>query len=217
MSDQTTSGNMPDLRLMETPSGSMPDPRMANREPAVLAQRYGQPLVVHEPLPVQRVFSAVAERPQRVAEVVPVILRPGGRVLTITKSSYPPDTYRLPSGGVHHGERILDALLRETYEETGLMASVRRFLAVITYHLATATGERERFRSYVFLLDGEGAVRPLDAQERITDVREVEPAELRRMAAHLEALPDTDITTWHDWGRFRAVVHRVVADILTGG
>jgi len=179
-----------------------------------LAGRYGRPLIVQEKLQVQRLFGAIAERPQRVAEVVPVIRRPGGRVLTITKAFYPPGTYRLPSGGVRRGERILHGLLRETYEETGLNATVRRFLAVITYHLATAAGERERFRSFVFLLDGEGPLRPMDAKEQITDFREVEVGELRRIAAHLNALSDTDAGTWRDWGRFRAVVHRVVADML---
>ena len=119
----------------------MPTPvHRVQTEIASLAQTYGQPAIINETLRIKWLFGAIEERPARVAEVVPVIQRPNGKVLTMLKASYPPGAYRLPSGGIHKGEPILDALLRESYEETGLRVIVRRFLAIIRYQIIAATG-----------------------------------------------------------------------------
>ncbi len=193
----------------------MPAPIPATRnEIAALAATYGSPVIANETLRIKWMFGALDERPARVAEVVPVIQRPGGRLLTMIKSTYPPGCYRLPSGGIHKGEPILDALLRESYEETGLAVTVRRFLAIIRYQVIVSTGRTGRFTSYVFLVEGEGPVQPVDVNEKIADFREVEPGELRAMADSLQNLRANGENDWNDWGRFRAVVHRVAADIL---
>ena len=86
-----------------------------------LTARFGQPAIVSETLRIKSMFGAIDERPARVAEVVPVIQRENGHVLAMIKDGYPAEAYRLPSGGIHKGEAILDALLRESYEETGLL------------------------------------------------------------------------------------------------
>jgi 8-oxo-dGTP pyrophosphatase MutT (NUDIX family) len=193
----------------------MPTPTQSTtNEISNLAHLYGQPVVVNETLRIRSMFGALDERPARVAEVVPVIRRPNGRVLTMIKSTYPVGAYRLPSGGIHKGESILDALLRETYEETGLTVTVRRFLAIVRYQVIVASGRTGRFTSYVFLVDGDGPVQPQDMNEHIADFREVDVAELRTMAESLHNLRTNGENDWNDWGRFRAVVHRVVADIL---
>ncbi|PZW24014.1 NUDIX domain-containing protein, partial [Thermosporothrix hazakensis] len=62
------------------------------------------------------------------------IRRPHDRLLTFTKTFYPQGVYRLLTGGVEFHETVLEALHREVYEETGLQASVERFLACISYH-----------------------------------------------------------------------------------
>jgi hypothetical protein len=73
--------------------------------------------------------------------------------------------------------------------------------------------------TFVFLLDEVGGMLgPRDPEERIGSFREIAVAELPALAATLEGVGegfDPQIGgSWHDWGRFRAVVHRVVYDLL---
>lgn len=193
----------------------MPTPvHKVQTEIASLAQTYGEPVIVNQTLRIKWLFGAIEERPARVAEVVSVIRRPNGKVLTMLKTSYPPGAYRLPSGGIHKGEPILDALLRESYEETGIVVTVRRFLAIIRYQIIAATGRTGRFTSYAFLVDGEGPVQPMDPNEHIAEFREVELGDLRAIGDFLFNLRTADENDWNDWGRFRSVAHTVVADLL---
>jgi len=183
-------------------------------EIARLAGIYGKPVTIDQTLRIKTMFGALDERPARVAEVVPVIRRSSGRVVTMIKDNYPAEGYRLPSGGIRKGEAILDALLRETYEETGLHVSVTRFLAIVRYQVIVATGRTGRFTSYAFLVESDGPLQPQDANERIAGFREVEISDLRAMAASLYNLKTNEVNDWSDWGRFRSVVHGVVADVL---
>ena len=75
------------------------------------------------------------------------------------------------------------------------------------------------FVTFVFLLDevgGELGVR--DATEQLGAFREVAVEELPAIADTLERMPDVYHPevggSWRDWGRFRAVVHRVVYELL---
>jgi 8-oxo-dGTP pyrophosphatase MutT (NUDIX family) len=205
-----------------------------------LAARYGTPLRVTATIPTDR-FNPLNKR-DRVGEVCMVVRRKANaHLLTAIKTHYPTGAYRLLTGGIAQGESIEDALLRETYEETGLDVVVRRFLAVIEYqvesHLPSSppatdqsdhlAGTRQptpiQFTTFAFLLDEVGGVlMPQDESEQIADFREVAPDELPAVADFLEALDTTfDTTTmsesWRGWGTFRAVVHRVVYATLTEG
>jgi ADP-ribose pyrophosphatase YjhB (NUDIX family) len=180
-----------------------------------LAAAHGPTARVRAPIPTA--FADPLARRDRVGEVCMVIRRPSGRLLVNTKIFYPPGAYRLLTGGIGPGERIADALARETREETGLETRLRRFLAAIDYH-----DERERdgppvFHTFAFLLDEVGGtLGSLDPDEQILDYREVAIGELQAVAAKLERLsgPSQRIGgSWGDWGRFRAVVHRAVAEL----
>src|SRR5438045_4001889 len=111
--------------------------------------------------------------PSRFAEVCMVVRRPTGEVLLSIKTFYPRGAYRLPTGGIDRDEPILDALLRETLEETGLRVDVRRFLAALTYR--DGSGGPPVFHTFAFLLDDpSGApVIALDEHEQIESYREV--------------------------------------------
>src|SRR5579884_2066069 len=102
-----------------------------------LAQHYGQPLVRTVDLDVKHLFDPLSRGHDRMGEVCMVVRRPKGRLLIMKKTFYPPEGYRLMTGGIHHEEPILDALLRETHEETGLEVSVNRFLAAVAYRVPT--------------------------------------------------------------------------------
>lgn len=202
-------------------------------EVATLAARYGTPRRVAVELDggLFRPISAT----DRIGEVCMVVRRTNGRLLTAIKTFYPPGAFRLLTGGIDHGEPIEAALLRETAEETGLEVVVRRFLAVIEYRLRPQDGGRGRhhetrpgepgstppdsrpcdFVTFAFLLDETGGtLGTQDAKEQIGAFREVEVSHLAAMAAALEGAPDAFhpeiVGSWRDWGRFRAVVHRVV-------
>ncbi len=187
-------------------------PSATEAEIAELAAAYGPPRRVVAPL-LRWQFEPLTMR-DRYGEVCMVIRRPSGRLLTARKDFYPPDAFRLLTGGVHHGERIRDALLREAAEETGLQVAVRRFLAVIEYPGASPGGERA-FATFAFLLDETGGtLASNDPAERVAAFREATVSELPALAAALERAPDVydaEIDgSWRDWGTYRAVVHRVV-------
>jgi NAD+ diphosphatase len=180
-----------------------------------LAEQYGAPQRVVIELKGQPFSPLILD--DRYGEVCMVIRRPNGKLLTAIKTFYPPSAFRLLTGGVDHGESIAAALRRETHEETGLDVVVRRFLAVVEYRLPTLLDGP--FATFAFLLDETGGT--LDAQdpgEQIGAFREVAVAELPALAATLEQAPDSFDPqiegNWRDWGRFRAIIHRVVYEAL---
>ncbi len=150
-----------------------------------------------------------------------VIRRRNGKVPLSIKTFYPRGAYRLPTGGIHHGERILDALRRETVEETALDVEVRRFLAWITYRDVSDPQGPPIFHTFAFLLDEVGGTfETRDEEEQIEDWIEVEPSAVSDIADRLDSIasaPSKDIGgDWADWGHFRAVVHRAVYEALKG-
>ncbi|MFQ6058676.1 MAG: NUDIX hydrolase [Anaerolineae bacterium] len=182
------------------------------REIGALAARYGAPERRRFALKFgEKEFNYWREKSaHRRGEVVLVIRRPNRWVLLHTKGFYPPGTYRLPSGGVRWGEEVLSALYREAREETGLKVEVERFLGLIEYEFRHA-GQALPFVSYVFLVrEVGGELATQDAGEQITAFREVPLEELGAVARELEALTGW----WRDWGRFRALAHRLVSEVL---
>jgi ADP-ribose pyrophosphatase YjhB (NUDIX family) len=186
-------------------------------EIAELAARYGIP---------QRVAVELQGAPfdplvmtDRYGEVCMVIRRPNGKLITAIKTFYPPGAFRLLTGGVQYGEPIAQALMREVGEETGLDVTVRRFLAVIEYRLAQS---EYSFATFAFLLEEVGGILSAhDMNEQIGAFRELAIGELPALADVLAQLPD-DVDeriagSWHDWGRFRAAVHRVVYKTMSAG
>jgi NAD+ diphosphatase len=184
-------------------------------EVVTLSQRLGAP-VAREVALDDIGFDPVGN-PSRFAEVCMVVRRPGGDVLLSIKTFYPRGAYRLPTGGIDRDVPILDAVLRESLEETGLAIEVRRFLAALTYR--DGPSGPPVFHTFAFLLDDPtGApVTPLDEHEQIESYREVPVAELPLVAERLERIaPDAapGIPNWDAWGRFRAHVHRAVHEAL---
>jgi 8-oxo-dGTP pyrophosphatase MutT (NUDIX family) len=148
---------------------------------------------------------------QRDGEVALVIRRPDGLLLLHTKSTYPPGTWRIPTGGVERGETIGAAVSRELAEETGLPAGELRPLGVLTYAVHVAGGRPIPFASAAFVV----AVPDLppakqDPHEQISGYRWVALGDLAAVAVQLEHLPPD----WADWGRFRALAHHFVARIM---
>src|ERR1700730_11411247 len=99
-------------------------PQHTQDELMLLAHTYGQPLVQVANLEISSLFDPL-NKTDRYGEVCMVVRRPNGKLLTMIKTFYPKGAYRLTTGGINHGENILDALLRETQEETGLQVEIQ--------------------------------------------------------------------------------------------
>jgi len=146
---------------------------------------------------------------RRRGEVLLVIQRPEGEILVHTKAFYPPQAYRLPTGGIGWTETAWEALHREMGEETGLPVQTAEWWGLITYTLYPSADRRDLgmpFVSFVFYVRTEGEPRPADLGEQITAFRWVRPETLPEIARRLESLD----LPWRGWGAFRAVGHRFV-------
>jgi ADP-ribose pyrophosphatase YjhB (NUDIX family) len=192
-------------------------PVSIQEELASLAVFFNQPLICQAELDISPLFDPFSAI-DRYGEVCMVIRRPNGRLLTAKKTFYPPDGYRLLTGGINYGEPVLDALLRETHEETSLEVVVRRFLAAVAYHLP-GQSQQPLFYTFAFLLDEiSGTLQSLDEDEHLEYFREITVEELPERASFFANLahsysPDLagDVA---DWGQFRAVIHRLVGESL---
>jgi ADP-ribose pyrophosphatase YjhB (NUDIX family) len=180
-----------------------------------LANRFGEPLRWDIVLENNGIFDPLSKS-DRYGEVCMVVRRPSGRLITAIKTFYPAGAHRLLTGGINHGERIYDALLRETAEETGLDVEARRFLAAITYRYpGDDPALPATFATFAFLLDERGGtLQSQDPHEQLAEFGEITVDELPARADFLDglaAVPSAEIGgRWRDWGRFRAVVHRAV-------
>jgi 8-oxo-dGTP diphosphatase len=204
-------------------------PRTQSRGERIRAQSMRQPIDPAEFNHLKELFGPIPCRPahlelppeskkhwwalleqDRRAEVVLIVPRPGGRVLLISKPTYPANTFRLPTGGVGLEEEVLMAASREVLEETGLALRPHRLLGVVdwtfTYH-----GLLKRFASYLCLFPlTDAPVRATDARENISAYRELDLGELDAVIANLRQLP----ADWRSWGEQRAVPHELVGKFL---
>lgn len=109
---------------------------------------------------------------------VTIIIVKDGRIVVTRKHSYPPNTYRIPSGGIRMGEAFEAGAKREAYEETGLRIELVRYILRVLARL-TYKGEKVDWVSHVFLARCVGGkMRPIDFRE-IEGVRLAEIDELR--------------------------------------
>ena len=151
-----------------------------------------------------------AVRHDRRGEVVFCVVRPNGKIISITCDEYPRGIYRIPTGGVCYGEDIINAVFREIKEELGLDARIRSFAGVVRIRFEHG-GDSEMFYSYIFILDEIGGHLLEDASDdEISAIREVDLDELEEIVAELGAIKGK----WHDWGQFRYITSDAVRRYL---
>src|SRR3954452_16116776 len=117
-----------------------------------LEAQWGTLPVVHRHLPVDDPFLTGENqelfKDDRRAEICYIMHRGNladGLLLHI-KTFYPSGAFRLPTGGIHKGEAVMETLSREIEEETGMVVGVRvdqvqvqRCLGVVTYAMEHRT------------------------------------------------------------------------------
>ncbi len=156
-------------------------------------------------------------RDGRRAEICYVLYRaePRTGLLLHTKAAYPADCFRLPTGGVALGEKVMHGMEREVREETSLdlrQGGRIQFLGQLDYTFqAPQLVHALPFTTYVFTVEAPQGFTPvpLDETEEIEAWLWQPPAELGEVAVHLQHLGD-EAPDWADWGRFRALVHEFV-------
>ncbi len=192
-----------------------------------LIRRFGPAPTTHHHLDVDSPFldgpHQLLTSQRRRAEVCYVMHRgdPEAGVLLHRKLMYPPKAYRLPTGGIHVGEAVLDTLAREIEEETSFRIEegpnpvrIEAFLGVLSYDLFHRTQARNHsFATYHFLVAAPPNAEPvvLDPAEKIAGWRWRPIQEMASVAENLERITAHD-PVWMHWGRFRALSHRFVAN-----
>ena len=164
-------------------------------------------------------------RDGRAAEICYLLYRgqPGTGILLHTKSYYPEQAYRLPTGGLAPGEDPVAGVVREVAEETGLevreesagsrTGCIADFAGLLTYSFRHLQLEREfTFASFMFAIQAPDDMEPqvIDETEQIAGWVWCPPDDLHRVAANLCGLKDST-PDWADWGCFRAAVHAEAA------
>lgn len=135
----------------------------------------------------------------RRGEVAFCVIRPNGKIITVTCSEYPEGIFRIPTGGIGHKEDILEAVFREAKEELGLETEIEGFLGVLKTKFVYQE-ESCMFYSYLFLLREVSGRLLLDAtDDEVSEIREVKIEELEEIARLLRNIDGK----WADWGNFR--------------
>lgn len=185
-------------------------PMIDVKEVRHLASLYGIP--VHGKYDLQAGGSILKHRwrkdVDRRAEVVFAIQGPGEQIWLHTKHQYQRPTYRLPSGGIELHESVVDAMLREVDEETGLVVEVMRFVALMeyTFHRDDSVAH---FASYLFLLKNRSNRPRADGRE-VANFRSILPSQLPHVAANLRNI----IGERRYWGHWRALPHDILYETL---
>ena len=135
----------------------------------------------------------------RRGEVVFCVIRPNGKIITVTCEEYPEGVFRIPTGGIQHGEDIVKAVFRETKEELGIEVEVIKFAGVIK--IKFVHGESSvMFYSYIFIMREKSGNLLVDASDNeVSEVLEVGIEELKGVADSLNKITGK----WSDWGKFR--------------
>ncbi|MCB2200070.1 NUDIX domain-containing protein [bacterium] len=149
----------------------------------------------------------------RKGEVVFLLRLPDGRYFLQTKVRYSNDTYRIPGGGVDAGERSIDAIHREVWEETGYKQA--RPLPVARLTFTGPDGTPCDWYSDLYLVDLPKGFepQPVDESEGISGWVAVHPSEMQPWIDRLENL-EGDLNSW---GYFRAVPMRYLVRRVSEG
>ena len=145
----------------------------------------------------------------RLGEVMFLLPRPGG-LLFHRKSFYPPDAWRLLTGGIKLAEPLVETLAREIKEEVGLSLPIRRYVGMITYNVSHETLSLP-WITHVFVMDYSDEPLQPSIDDEIEATMVVPLDQIDQMADNLERLPHK----WNDWGHYRAIGHRFVSKYVT--
>ena len=176
-----------------------------------IVQRYGEPIRRTYDLQANGTISTDRWRADsdRRAEVIFAIQGPGDRIWLHTKHNYPRPMFRLPSGGIEPNEDVIDALLREIDEETGLSVTIQRFVALLDYRFHSER-ETATFASYLFLVQNEECKPQSSGNDEVAEFKAILPCQLTQVATELRNIYGER----RAWGHWRSIAHEVLDEVL---
>jgi ADP-ribose pyrophosphatase YjhB (NUDIX family) len=169
-------------------------------------------------LKVKGLFPPLA----RSSEVLLVVMLPNKKILLHTKDIYPKGVYRLLTGGIRKKENLEKALIRELEEETNAKILSKKLLAKLVCNVEHPRGKKI-YTTYIFLVKSKfGNIKNLGSKEHTTDLKEIKISQLSSVIKKLQNLKNGPkiksyyVENWGDWGRFRAIAHQIVYNLLKG-
>ncbi|MDP4268020.1 MAG: NUDIX hydrolase [Bacteroidota bacterium] len=146
----------------------------------------------------------------RCGEVVFAVIRPNGKIISVTCPEYPKGIFRIPTGGIRHGEDIIKALLREIKEELGLNVDIISFPGVLKINFEYES-DNVLFYSYIFILrEKSGKLLDDATDDEVSEVREVDVEGLEQIVKDLGRISGK----WGDWGKFRSLTSNAVLEYI---
>ena len=148
----------------------------------------------------------LVDKKERRGEVALIVKDSKERILLHTKPFYPEGVVRIPTGGIHADEAVLDGMKRELYEETGFQPLAYNFHALLLYEFKNKNRELS-FPSYIFSIKPDSeSPEPADESEQISGFFWTTVAELSNVNDRLHAL---NTSRWGAWGKVRVIPHEI--------
>ncbi|NOY58997.1 MAG: NUDIX hydrolase [Calditrichaeota bacterium] len=207
-------GSLIKLNVSDVENSELFSPLLLDGELADLKDKFGKLVIYKTTVELveehfQYWHDLTTKRRDRRGEVALVIENEKNQVLLHTKDHYPTGAFRIPTGGINYNEKVIDALHRETFEETGFSLVSYKFIALLLYEFEYL-GQKNPFMSFIFHVTPDG-VKPQvqDENEKISGFRWINRREMGEIAQELRNLPDA----WKEWGIMRAIPHELVHDL----
>lgn len=166
---------------------------------------------VNMEIETQEFFEYVSSKinVDRIGEVV-FALKSDDSILLTRQNEYPEGLYRIPSGGIGIGEKVLEALKREVKEELGI--DIKRFslIGVIRYNIFYKDKKFEFF-SFVFLIDDYTKDSFAKTDGEISEALFVEIPKIKDFCD----IMIVQSNFWKDWGCLRYHSTYIVYEYLT--
>jgi ADP-ribose pyrophosphatase YjhB (NUDIX family) len=177
---------------------------------APIRARFGRPRILEwEGEISEHEYGIATYDPLRTHDVTLFILN-GDRLALIRKHPFPADVWRPPGGGVKEGEDVVEAVLREAFEETGLRVELQRYLVEARARFAYG-GRILDWRTHVFeATTGDEEIAAHDTDE----IAEARWGTLEELAGPLrQRLLATGRAFW----RYRVALHDAALAALAAG
>ena len=168
---------------------------------APLRARYGSPVDLEWSGEItDREHALATYNPRRTHDVTLFILDPDDRIALIRKPHFASGIWRPPGGGIKPGEDFALGAAREAFEETGLRATLERYL--VATHAAFVFESRPlAWQTHVFL------ARTTDSELAPRDTEEIAGARWGTLPELAGPLRERLLATGHALWRYRVALH----------
>lgn len=157
-------------------------------------------------------FIRSTQRGGRAHDVTMILWdKPGERFAVMAKHGYAPGAFRPPSGGLEPGESLEQGARREAFEETGLVAELRRYVlrARVRFEGAgDAMGDGIDWTTHVFEATATGGVLAP------RDTHEIREATWATRAELLGPLREKLLLRESAGIRYRVALHRAIFEAI---